>query len=121
MSDHDKDLITTDNQIPLARHVFCTDHLARNIRQFSGAAWKAFNSHVRHVSTEAAYHLGMQKLAAVSTAAANYVDGKLEKSTWAAPFLRGKRPQYFQYCCGHLVPERKMAIIDCLQSIWNRS
>jgi transposase-like protein len=126
MSDRDKGLKKADAEIPLAQHVFCTEHLSSNINTlFSRGSREAFSSRVRQATTEASFREGMQKLAAVSARAANYVDGTVDKSTWAAPFLRGLRyghntSNIVESINGHLVPERKMAIVDCLHSIWNR-
>jgi hypothetical protein len=48
MSDRDKGLKKADAEIPLAQHVFCTEHLSSNINTlFSRGSREAFSSRVR--------------------------------------------------------------------------
>jgi len=54
MSDRDKGLIAADNEIPRAHHLYCVEHITRNIKEhFTKAAQEAFKKHLRYAKTVA--------------------------------------------------------------------
>jgi len=53
MSDRDKGLIAADDGIPRAHHLYCVEHIARNIKEnFTKATQEAFKKHLHYAKTE---------------------------------------------------------------------
>ena len=125
ISNRDKGLPAAYDEIPLAKHAYCVEHISRNLQtKFGMRAWVVFNTHLRFVYAEEKFQLRLQKLEEASPQAADYVQ-RIDTTMWANPFLIAKRyghntSNLVEIMNSWIINKRRLSITDLLHALWSK-